>query len=764
MHATTPSPTPYLDDIQQASLQPLRDFYRGKTVLLTGGTGLLGKVLLERMLSLLPDITAVYVLVRPKTRAGAASIPIDQRLKQEVFESQIFEPLKDRIGDAFEGLFDSKVHAVSGDVGKDSLGLDPETYKQLQGEVDIIIHCAAVVSFDAPLDTAVRLNTLGPGRMVEFAKGCKDPFFAQVSTCYVNATRKGPVPEDLPDPTRTVGHINGISQSEYDVEDEIRAILAKAGSVRGSKDQVSRAESEQLDKRLSEIGMEWAHRRGWQDVYTFSKAMGEQMFVRSIGEIRGAIIRPAIIEGAWKAPVPGWLNGFRMLDPLIVAYGRGRMIDFPGKRDGILDIIPVDMVANAILAIVAQASADDSPKVYQIASGMENPITLEGFADQVDAHFQKAPFPVSGEDGGKARTLIKPTFPTTSKFLRQLRMKYMLPLKVAIAALAPCSFAPWPRRFRNRLKLKMVSLERLYQYGRLYGPYAEAECKFLTNNTRSVMGQLHEGDRESFDFDIGKLDWESYLQDVHIPGVKKYLLGMDPESKGSVTRVSDGGFGEEAEKWFRVPMWIRCWGQALFFLMSSAIRWWTGFRCEGLENVPDSGPYIIASNHNSHMDTPVIFHALGRKGEKVHPVAAKDYFFENGFMSRMVRGLFRAIPFDRKGTSREELGLALAVLEKGHALVFYPEGSRGRPGRMQPFKNGIGFLALMSEAPVVPAFISGSHRAMPKGTIIVKRRPVSIRFGAPICFEGRSDGGRCQEVERVKPRGDRGSAGGSRGA
>ena len=700
----------------------------------------MGKVLLERMLSLLPDIAAVYVLVRPKTRAGATAISIDERLKQEVFESQIFEPLKDRMGDAFDGLFDSKVHAVSGDVAMDKLGLDPETYKRLQGEVDIIIHCAAVVSFDAPLDTAVRLNTLGPGRMVEFAKGCNDPFFAQVSTCYVNATRKGPVAEELPDPTRTVGHINGIPQTDYDVEEEIEAILARAGSVRGAKEQVSRAESERLDKQLSKIGMEWAHRRGWQDVYTFSKAMGEQMFVRSIGGMKGAIIRPAIIEGAWKAPVPGWLNGFRMLDPLIVAYGRGRMIDFPGKRDGILDIIPVDMVANAILAIVAQASADDFPKVYQIASGMENPITLEGFADQVDAHFQKSPFPVSGDEGGKVRKLTKPTFPTTSKFLRHIRLRYMLPLRATIAATAPLSFTPWTRRFHNRLKLKMVSLDRLYQYGRLYGPYAEAECEFLTNNTRSVIGALHERDKENFDFDIGKLDWESYLQDVHIPGVKKYLLGMDPESRGNGARVSDAGFGVEAERWFQVPLWIRCWGRALFLLMSSAIRWWTGFRCEGLENIPDSGPYIIASNHNSHMDTPVIFHALGRRGEKVHPVAAKDYFFENGFMSRMVRGLFTAIPFDRKGTSREELGLALAVLEKGHALVFYPEGSRGRPGRMQPFKNGIGFLALMSEAPVVPAFIKDSHKAMPKGTVRVKRHPVSIRFGEPICFAGRSDG------------------------
>ena len=85
----------------------------------------MGKVLLERMLSLLPDIAAVYVLVRPKTRAGAAAISIDERLKQEVFESQIFEPLKDRMGDAFDGLFDSKVHAVSGDVAMDKPGPVP---------------------------------------------------------------------------------------------------------------------------------------------------------------------------------------------------------------------------------------------------------------------------------------------------------------------------------------------------------------------------------------------------------------------------------------------------------------------------------------------------------------------------------------------------------------------------------------------------------------------------------------------------------------
>ena len=721
-------------------MQKLRDFYRGKTILLTGGTGLLGKVLLERFLSNLAEVEKVYVLVRPRTRAGAAPVSIEERLKQEVHDSQIFDPLRERLAGSFEALFQTKVQAVTGDVASEKLGLAPKIYDRIQSEVDIIINCAAVVSFDAPLDKAVGLNTLGPRRIAEFARGCDEAFFAQVSTCYVNATRKGPVPEDLPDPTRTVGHINGLPQDPYELETEVSAILKKAQSARGPNSERGRAESERLDRELSKMGMDWAHRRGWQDVYTFSKAMGEQMFVRSTEGLKGAIIRPAIIEGAWKSPLPGWLNGYRMLDPLIVAYGRGRMIDFPGNRNGILDIIPVDMVANAILAIIARASQSDSRDVYQIASGMENPITLGGFADEVDAYFQMNPFPVSGDENGKTRKLIKPTFPTTPKFLRRIRLQYMLPLRAAIAATTPFTLFPHARRFRTRLKSKMFSLERLYQYGRLYGPYAEADCKFLTNNTQSVLESLHESDREDFDFDIAKLDWTTYLQGVHIPGVKKYLLGMEPDSDNKAIRASDVALKAEAEKWIRVSPLTRVLGKALFMPMTWALRWWTGFRCEGLKNIPDSGPFIIAANHNSHMDTPLIFHALGQKSRNLHPVAAKDYFFENPFMARAVHILFNAIPFNRQSTAREELGLALAVLEKGHSLVFYPEGSRGQPGLMQPFKSGIGFLALMSDAPVIPTLIVGSERAMPKGSWFVKRRPVTIRFGQPLYSSSKDNG------------------------
>ncbi len=531
-------------------MKRLEEYYRDKVVLLTGGTGLVGKVMIETFLRQLRDVRRIYVLVRPKTRPGGQALSCEERLRQEVLDSQAFDPLREQLGGSLQELFQEKVHAVSGDLSLDGMGLDPETYHRLQGEVQVIINCAATVSFDAPIDAAIELNTLGPKRLIDFARGGIDPVIAQISTCYVNATRKGPIPEDALDPQRTVGHMNGLPQRPYDVEGEVDAILTQARALRDAschgrsrgpssepqgKEGSSRTGLERAERRLSELGMKRAHSRGWHDIYTFTKAMGEQNFVRHRGDVRGVIIRPAIIEGAWRTPVPGWLNGFRMLDPLIVAYGRGRMIDFPGYGKGILDIIPVDMVVNATLAIIARTGQKPGPTVYQIASGMENPLTLEGFADQVDQYFRKHPLNGPSGENGKGVRLRMPTFPSTKRFLRRIKYRYILPVKALIVLATALSFIPWPRRLKAGYKVKLLALERLRQYGRLYGPYAEADCQFLTHNTREVWESMAEEDRDVFDFDISRMDWTHYLQEVYIPGVKRFLLGMTEEEPASIT-------------------------------------------------------------------------------------------------------------------------------------------------------------------------------------------------------------------------------------
>ena len=804
-------------------MEQLKDYYTDKTILLIGGTGLVGKILVEKVLRQLPAIRVIYVLVRPKARSGGSILSGDERLWQEIQGSEVFDLLRKQHGDAFPQIFREKVKAVSGDLSKENMGLERDTYLRLQREVQIIINCAAAVTFDAPIDVALELNTRGPRRLIEFARGCQDPVVAHVSTCYVNATREGPVLEEHLDPRQTVGHINGLSQKPYDVDEEVANITRRVDEIRKrylgaerswplgqlaakgwgrnrasngrrGEEGGSRASAERMDRRLGEMGMRWAHSRGWHDVYTFTKAMGEQAFVRDLGDIRGAIIRPAIIESIWRSPQPGWLNGFRMLDPLIVAYGRGRMIDFPGNARGILDIIPVDLVASAIVAIIQKVHSGQGHLVYQIASGMDNPLTLQGFADLVDEYFRENPLTGQSSGDERSRPLRKPTFPSTKSFLRRLQYRYLLPIRAAESLTTAISFLPLGRRLRSGCKSKLTALERLRQYARLYGPYAESNCQFLTSNTKEVWESLSPDDQKDFNFDVSQLNWRSYLQENHIPGVKRYLLGMAVEAPWPApqqrqttegTAVGDGGEErtgqavtseekalapqgagpvlagnnpgsreappksslisessivdipnqEELDKWVSSSLVDRAVNKMAWASIGLAFRHWLGFECHGLENIPSKGPFIIAPNHISHVDAPAVFFALGDKTRGVHAAAAADYFFESRWLGWLVHSVFWAIPFDKREPVSDGLGVPLGILKMGHPLIFFPEGGRSRSGETQPFKSGIGILGLMSGAPVVPTHIQGTFQSMPKGHLFPKRHRVEVRFGPPILVD-----------------------------
>ena len=198
----------------------VRDYYAEKVILLTGATGLLGKVLVEKLLRDFTHIGRLYVLIRPKHHPNGTVTEPRARLWQEVFQSSAFDRLRGALGEGFSALVEEKVAAVSGDLSQDRLGMDDETYRRLQGEVELIINCAAMVTFDGPLDTGVSLNTLGPKRVLEFASASR-PVIAHVSTCYVNGTRQGAIAEEPLDPQLVV---NGTRGDAYDVDEEVKAL------------------------------------------------------------------------------------------------------------------------------------------------------------------------------------------------------------------------------------------------------------------------------------------------------------------------------------------------------------------------------------------------------------------------------------------------------------------------------------------------------------------------------------------------------------
>lgn len=162
----------------------------------------------------------------------------------------------------------------------------------------------------------------------------------------------------------------------------------------------------------------------------------------------------------------------------------------------------------------------------------------------------------------------------------------------------------------------------------------------------------------------------------------------------------------------------------------------------GAENVPATGPVILASNHLSFADSVVIPVTAPRQ---VAFLAKEEYFTGSGLRGWVSRTWFTAIgsiPVDRDDSraAQASLDLALAHLRRGGAFGIYPEGTRSRDGRLYRGRTGVAWLALEAGCPVVPVALTGTDRLQPVGSRWPRRVRFRVEFGTPIDFTGRFDG------------------------
>jgi len=168
-----------------------------------------------------------------------------------------------------------------------------------------------------------------------------------------------------------------------------------------------------------------------------------------------------------------------------------------------------------------------------------------------------------------------------------------------------------------------------------------------------------------------------------------------------------------------------------------------GVNARGLENLPRGGPAILVANHNSHLDTLVLLSLFPlRMLPLLRPVGARDYFHRNRVTTWFSRRILRLIPLDRCPApgGPHPLSECVEALQHGEILLMFPEGSRGNPEEMGPFKTGIAHLAqTLPGAPAHPVFLRGTGKALPRGEALFVPHICDIALGEPLTWTGDRD-------------------------
>jgi len=502
----------------------------GKRIAITGGTGFLGTALIERLLRSVPGCSLV-LLIRPGRRSTVA-----QRAKREIFGNNAFDRLRRELGkEGFEAMVAERVTPIAGDVGSDGLALDDDG-RAVLASCDVVIHSAATVSFDSPLDSAVEVNLLGPTRIVRTLQDLGvAPHLVAVSTCYVAGNRRGSAPEQPVHESPFFvdvdwrAEVDGARRARQDAEadsrrpealerfrKEARAELGAAGTpALAAKTEQLRAQW--VKDQMVEAGRARAASLGWPDAYAYTKALGERALLQNRGEVPVSIVRPSIIESSLAEPYPGWIRGFRMAEPVIISYARGLLKEFPGVPEGTIDVIPVDLVVAAIIDAAA-GGAPAEPAITQVASGSVNPLRYRHLVDMVRTFFTEHPI---YDAEGQPIMVPEWSFPGRGRVQRQLE-RAKEAIDRAEAALQSLPLRGKQARWSASLEEKREDVERALAYVELYGAYAECEAIYGVDNLLARWDRLPPEDQERFCFDPRVVDWSRYAPEIHLPSVVEH--------------------------------------------------------------------------------------------------------------------------------------------------------------------------------------------------------------------------------------------------
>ncbi|HEY2847324.1 MAG TPA: SDR family oxidoreductase, partial [Pyrinomonadaceae bacterium] len=534
------------------------EIFKGKNIFFIGGTGFVGKVTLSMLLHNFPDIGKVYATVRARD-ANESNI----RFWTTIVTSHSFDPLREKYGDEFEDFIKSKVVPVNGDVGNEYLGLDEKEAQKIMRDTDVIINGAGNVTFNPPLESALRTNVVGSNNIIKLARMMKRPRLVHVSTCFVAGKRSGPIWENEPvvgyfprkdeligttfDVKREVEDCARLSeQARQEADDAVQAAKfresARKRFTEEGRDRDDEAELKSaifrerkmwVRERTTELGAERAEYWGWTNIYTYSKSLAEQI-IASQDDIVKIMVRPSIVESSQSYPFPGWNEGFTTTAPLILIALRGQPV-IPVNEKLVLDIIPVDMVAGVILAAAMNALVDDKPPlVFQASSGDSNPNDMKRIVGLLGLykrdHFDKK------ESGSKivnrlagmveAATVTQKTYELTSApMLNKIARSADKLLDKATPRWAGGRIGNIVNDLQKSVSRFENTTQETMNAFAMFKPFMiDNAYLYRSDNVRALMAMIKDRERSLLPWTPENLDWYDYWLNVHFPGMRKWVL------------------------------------------------------------------------------------------------------------------------------------------------------------------------------------------------------------------------------------------------
>ncbi|XP_059622558.1 putative fatty acyl-CoA reductase CG8303 [Phlebotomus argentipes] len=331
----------------------IKDYFSGRSVLLTGGTGFIGMALIEGLLSASPDLGCVFVLVREK-RGMSPEERVARLLSSEIFAHLSAEAL-------------AKVVPVVGELTAENLGLSAAVLAQIRDSVSVVIHNAGLIKFNRTLAEAVQMNVLSTLRCIDLAKSLRHlSAFIYSSTALSNSNIAGRVRELV-----------------YKTKRSPREMI-----------KLSLETPSRLNK-VFEIGDNMME--GHQNSYTYSKQLAENLILEEMAGLPAGIVRPSLVYGFYDHPIRGWLGNSKSSHcGFIKGYMKGALRSWFGDAKLINWCVPCDYVVKGTLALAVSLGTKPEPErrlqiIHTSNNKSINPLTMQDFCNVMNEESWKNP-------------------------------------------------------------------------------------------------------------------------------------------------------------------------------------------------------------------------------------------------------------------------------------------------------------------------------------------------------------------------------------